>query len=102
MTLARVGDKHVPALVSHHPRSLGESYGGHQVAALSYSWTLLTAAMACFVHALVPCLFESTASRTVTRLYEKMSARKTLVITQTTGTPMPEGAMRVARTHHSG
>jgi hypothetical protein len=85
-----------------HPQSLGESYGEHQRAALAYSVSLALAAIACFIHAIVPCLFERTASQTVTRLYENMRARTKNHVPQTAGTPMPDGAIRVTRTHHSG
>ena len=85
-----------------HPHSLGESYGEHQKAALAYAASLAVAAMACFVHALIPCLFERTASQSVTRLYEHMRARTKGYAPHTAGTPMPDGAIRVTRTHHSG
>ena len=73
-----------------HPQSLGETYGGHQRAALAYSASLALAAMACFVHALIPCLFERTASRSVTRLYENMRARTNPRFTPAAGAPMPD------------
>lgn len=85
-----------------HPQSLGETYGEHRKAALAYSTSLALAAMACFVHALIPRLFERTASQTVIRLHDNMRARMKTYVPQTVGTPMPEGAIRVTRTHHSG
>jgi len=58
-----------------HPRALGESYFSHQRAAFSYAGTLLVAGFAALVHGLVPCLFETTASRAVTRLHTQMARR---------------------------
>jgi hypothetical protein len=59
-----------------HPRSVAESYSEHQRVAFAYSGTLFAAAIAAFIHGLVPCLFEDYASRTVMRLHEGMSARR--------------------------
>ena len=51
-----------------HPRSVEETYLAHQRAAWGFSASLLKAAAACFIHGLVPGLFESTASRSITEL----------------------------------
>ena len=55
-----------------HPRSVDESYLEHQRAAWRFSASLLKAAAACFIHGLVPALFESAASRSVAELHERM------------------------------
>jgi hypothetical protein len=55
-----------------HPQSVGESYVGHWLAAMSFAATLLTCALMCTVHAFVPGLFKHTASRTIDRLHERM------------------------------
>jgi Family of unknown function (DUF6356) len=55
-----------------HPRSVGETYGQHCAAALSFSLPLLGAGLACAVHAFLPFLFKTTASRAVVRLNERM------------------------------
>ena len=55
-----------------HPRSVNESYLEHQACALKFSASLLAAAGACFVHALVPGLFERTGSRMIERLHGEM------------------------------
>ncbi len=60
-----------------HPSSVGESYFGHQRAAFGFAFTLLGAAAACFIHGLVPGLFERTGSSTVARLHARLSARQT-------------------------
>jgi len=55
-----------------HPRSVGESWSQHLVAALGFAGLLASAAGACFVHALVPALFTRSASRRVALLNERM------------------------------
>ena len=55
-----------------HPRSINESYLEHQVCALRFSGSLIKAGLACFVHALIPALFERTASTTVAKLHEEI------------------------------
>ena len=59
-----------------HPRSVDESYFEHQRAAWGFSASLLKAAGACFIHGLVPVLFESAASRSVAELHERMLTRR--------------------------
>jgi hypothetical protein len=55
-----------------HPRSVNESYFEHQACAMRFAVSLIGAGLACFVHALVPGLFERTASRTIERLHSEM------------------------------
>lgn len=55
-----------------HPASVGESYAEHFVHAAGFGALLARAACACFVHALVPALFERTASRLVAELHDRM------------------------------
>jgi hypothetical protein len=64
-------------LFLEHPRSVGESYLEHQRRAFSFGITLLAAALACLVHALVPGLFVHTGSDTVTRLHDRMVVNRT-------------------------
>ena len=59
-----------------HPRSVDESYLEHQRAAWGFSASLLKAAGACFVHGMVPALFESTASRSIIQIHERMVTRR--------------------------
>ena len=58
-----------------HPESVNETYGEHARFAFGFSMKLFAAAGAAFVHALVPCLFEKTASRMVADLYAKTHNR---------------------------
>ena len=55
-----------------HPHSVGEGYWAHQRVAFGFAGKLLAAGVICLVHGLVPCLFETTGSREVTRLHERM------------------------------
>jgi hypothetical protein len=55
-----------------HPASIGETYGEHFLAATYFSRQLFIAALACFVHAVLPFLFEKTASGILRRLHERM------------------------------
>ncbi len=59
-----------------HPRALGESYFAHQRVALGFSLRLFAAAFACLVHALVPGLFQSTASRIIGSLHARMGPNR--------------------------
>ncbi|MBT3247057.1 MAG: hypothetical protein HN979_00655 [Actinobacteria bacterium] len=58
---------------AEHPATVGESYGQHLRRALRSAVSLGGAAIACTVHAFVPALFETTASRTVTRLNDEIT-----------------------------
>lgn len=58
-----------------HPASVDETYGEHARFAFGFSLTLFAAAFAALVHAVVPCLFEKTASRMVAGLYARTQNR---------------------------
>jgi len=60
------------ALLTAHPASVGETYGAHFAAATYFASQLLVAALACLVHAVLPFLFENTASGILRRLHERM------------------------------
>lgn len=59
-----------------HPESVGETYLEHMRAALTFSFTMVRAAVACFVHAFLPFLFVRTGSSTVNRLSKEMVRRR--------------------------
>jgi hypothetical protein len=61
-----------------HPRSLGESYWSHQQRALGFGMAMIGAGIACVIHAVLPVAFERTASATVCRLHERMTATQRL------------------------
>ena len=63
-------------LFTDHPRTLGMSWLGHGRGAAAIGATMVTAGLACIVHALVPGWFTQTAGRTVDSLHEQMVRRK--------------------------
>jgi hypothetical protein len=62
----------IRSLFLSHPESVGETYLEHQGVALSFAAELLTAGVACAVHAVVPGLFPRTASRVIERLHTRL------------------------------
>ena len=63
-----------------HPELIGETYAEHCGHALSFSGGLFVGALACVVHAFIPALCETTASRAVERLHARMIARRVRVV----------------------
>jgi hypothetical protein len=59
-----------------HPTSIGETYFQHQRHAFRFATSLLTGALACFVHGIFPAFFLTTGSETVRDLHSRMSTRK--------------------------
>ncbi len=59
-----------------HPASVDETYLEHARFAAGFSGTLFAAALAAAVHAILPFMFENTASRLVGRLYARTHNRK--------------------------
>ncbi len=58
-----------------HPASVDETYGEHAKFAFGFSLKLFAAAGAALVHAVIPCLFEKTASKIVADLYARTHNR---------------------------
>ncbi len=58
-----------------HPASVDETYFGHMAFAAWFSSRLMMAAGAALVHAFLPFLFETTASRIIRELYERTHNR---------------------------
>ena len=58
-----------------HPRQVNESYGEHAVFAGSFALRLFLAGGAALVHAVIPCLFEKTASRMIAQMYARTHNR---------------------------
>jgi len=59
----------------NHPRHVNESYAEHAVFASGFALRLFLAGGAALVHALIPCLFEKTASRMIAQMYARTSNR---------------------------
>jgi hypothetical protein len=55
-----------------HPRSVDETYFQHLHTASWFAATMTLAGLACFIHALVPHLFQKTGSAAIERLYDRM------------------------------
>ncbi|MBU4435711.1 MAG: hypothetical protein KKC14_15020 [Alphaproteobacteria bacterium] len=70
---------------TRHPQAVGETYGQHLGAACGFGLTLIGAGLACLVHALLPFAFERTGSNTVRRLNDRLSRRRALAETPSTG-----------------
>lgn len=59
----------------NHPASVEEGFFEHMAFALKFAGLLFAAAFAALVHAIIPCLFEKTASRIITKLYARIHNR---------------------------
>jgi hypothetical protein len=58
-----------------HPQAVDESYGEHFLFALGFAARLLGAGLAALVHAIIPCLFETTASRMIREMHDRIASR---------------------------
>lgn len=58
-----------------HPRSVDETYLEHAAFAGKFSVKLFAAGFCALVHAVIPCLFEKTASRMIAEMYAKTHNR---------------------------
>jgi len=64
---------------TEHPASVGETYGEHFSVAMGFALGLMKAAFCCAVHALLPFLFERTASRCIEGLHARMVVQRARV-----------------------
>ena len=64
------------ALFCDHPASVDETYGEHMAAAGGFALRLFVAGLACAAHAVLPFLFEKTASAMVDGLHDRMVANR--------------------------
>ena len=58
-----------------HPSSVDETYGEHARFAAGFSLKLFAAGFAALIHAIIPCLFEKTASGMIAEMYAKTHNR---------------------------
>ena len=75
MTEPRAMPNSLKDLFTDHPHAVGETYGEHFGVAMSYSGRLFAASCAAFMHALLPFLFVTTASRAIKGMYANMTSR---------------------------
>ena len=59
-----------------HPRSVGEGWWRHLFTALRISIILLLSSLAALIHAFLPFLFETTASRSIKKLTQELVSRE--------------------------
>ncbi len=62
----------VKTLFTEHPSSVNETYLEHMHMSSSFGFWLLLAMLCAFAHALLPFLFEKTASGIINKLYARM------------------------------
>ncbi|ABS13981.1 MULTISPECIES: DUF6356 family protein [Brucella/Ochrobactrum group] len=65
----------ITRLFTEHPQSVDETYFEHMAFAGRFSFKLFCAAFAALIHAILPFLFEKTASTIVRQLYERTHNR---------------------------
>lgn len=65
----------IARLFTDHPAAVGESYFAHMAFAAWFASRLFMAGGVALVHALLPFMFETTASRIVRELYERTHNR---------------------------
>ncbi|KQB96771.1 capsule biosynthesis protein [Loktanella sp. 1ANDIMAR09] len=63
------------SLFLDHPATVDETYFQHMRFAFGFAFWLGTAALAALVHAIVPALCETTASRILKRLHARIESR---------------------------
>jgi uncharacterized integral membrane protein (TIGR00698 family) len=73
---------------TQHPQTVGESYLEHLGTAWSFASTMAVAAMACLLHGLFPFAFQSSGSRRIRDLHERMVTHRTA--------PKPAGKVKTA------
>jgi len=59
----------------NHPRTVDETYFEHMRFAATFAGTLAFAAGAALIHAAIPALCETTASRTIRKLHARIENR---------------------------
>ncbi len=62
---------------TQHPRTVGESYFQHLGSSWSYAASMAAGAMACLLHGLFPFAFQSSGSRRIRDLHERMVTHRT-------------------------
>ena len=63
-------------MFTEHPNSVGETYLQHMKKASSFSLKLLSLSICCFIHGVIPPLFETTASDEIECMNKKLQKRR--------------------------
>ncbi len=66
----------VDRIFNDHPASVGETYFEHMAMATGFALRMFVGALACLLHAVVPCLCERTGSRQIITLHDRMVANR--------------------------
>lgn len=65
----------IARVFTDHPASVNETYFGHMKFAFGFAFWLGIAALAALIHAVIPALCETTASRILKRLSARITTR---------------------------
>lgn len=63
----------------NYPQKVGEGFFEHMLFALTFSGRLFKASAAAFLHAFVPSLCETTASKAIMDMHSEIAARRALM-----------------------
>jgi hypothetical protein len=80
--------KFIDRVFLEHPAKVDETYTEHLVFAWQFGLELIAAGVAALTHALVPCLFERTASTAVKRLHSVIQTRSASATHAVTDDPL--------------
>jgi hypothetical protein len=64
------------SLFIEHPASVDETYAQHFFSALSFGTKMVFAGIACMVHGLLPAVFVTRGSDTISALHERMVVKR--------------------------
>ena len=59
-----------------HPKSMGETYLGHQREAFGIGLSMIAGGLACVMHGLVPAMFLTTGGDMISTLHRRITARR--------------------------
>jgi len=62
-------------LFTEHPHSVDETYGEHLRVASSFGFAMIVGGFASVIHGLCPWMFQTTGSRTIKMLYNRLTGR---------------------------
>lgn len=65
----------IAAIFLDHPATVNETYFGHMRFAFGFAFWLGVAAIAALIHAVIPALCETTASRILKQLHARIETR---------------------------
>ncbi|MBL8657834.1 MAG: hypothetical protein JNJ92_10850 [Altererythrobacter sp.] len=66
----------IDRLLMAHPRTVGETYSEHAGIASRFGVTMVVGGVKCLIHAVLPSVFERSASDCVTKLNGELTRRR--------------------------